>query len=472
MAKGWVKRWFPTRPGEKGSLLPILEVTPPSSIEKMHWRLPPSKSHAIRYVVLAAQSSQEVLLHNMTHAGQDVVSMRRCLSQMGVAFVDIDEHGERLEQPHNGDDQPASGTASWSVKGVGPGGLKAPISVLHAGNSGTSLRILMALASLQSTPIMLDGDASLRRRSYPSMLSSLRQFGVRVSHGIEQEGLPILVQGPAHVDRPLVLDVTHSSQPTTAWYLAAPSLPSSVPLRFDGQAVSRRHASLTKALCQTTGGATSEDVLEPWLPQFEGEEQTVPSDCSMMAFAFLMIRAKQVMVHLHDVPLPEDGLGHEVLLEIAGTVGIKVDGLVLKPTDTAKHVEVDLRDANDLITPLAAMLALGEGGRISGAPHAAFKETNRLTGTVALLKQFGLTAIQTDDGGLTVEGGQRLQTPTAVVETLDDHRMQMTALVLATACDDKVRIEGPTLHEVADPDAVERLRAAGVRIEESLHQPW
>ena len=170
--------------------------------------------------------------------------------------------------------------------------------------------------------------------------------------------------------------------------------------------------------------------------------------------------------------LPEDGLGHEVLLEIAGTVGIKVDGLVLKPTDTAKHVEVDLRDANDLITPLTAMLALGEGGRISGAPHAAFKETNRLTGTVALLKQFGLTAIQTDDGGLTVDGGQRLQTPTAVVETFDDHRMQMTALVLATACDDKVRIEGPTLHEVADPDAVERLRAAGVRIEESLHQPW
>ena len=472
MAKGWVKRWSPTHPGEKGSLLPVLEVHNKSSIEEMQWRLPPSKSHAIRCLVLAAQSSQDVLLHNMKHAGQDVVSMRRCLSQMGVKIIDVGEDGVEVHQPQNGDDQPAPGSASWKVKGVGPGGLKAPISVLHAGNSGTSLRILMALASLQATPIMLDGDASLRRRSYPSMLSSLRQLGVQVSHGVEEEGLPLLVQGPVRLNEPLVLDVTHSSQPTTAWYLSTPSLPSALQLRFEGEAVSRRHASLTQALCEATGAQPSDDMLEPWAPQFDRGTFTVPSDCSMLAFAFLMVNATKAVVHLHDVPAVEDGLGHEVLLDIAGQLGIDVDGLTLRPNDAGQGVQVDLRDANDLITPLAAMLALGGGGTITGAPHAAFKETNRLSGTVALLNQFGLNATQTEDGGLHVQGQQRLETPKAVVETFGDHRMQMTALVLATACDGKVKIEGPTLHEVADPDAVERLRAAGVHMEASLHQPW
>ena len=192
MAKPWVRRWSPTRRGEKGSLLPVLSIASTSSIDEVQWRLPPSKSHAIRWLALAAQSSQEVVLLNMAQAGQDVVSMRRCLSQMGVSIVDVDEGGAEVHQPENADDQPASGSVSWKVSGVGPGGLTSPISVLHAGNSGTSLRVLMALASLQSTPIMLDGDASLRSRRYPGMLSSLGQLGVQLSHGVEKEGLPLL----------------------------------------------------------------------------------------------------------------------------------------------------------------------------------------------------------------------------------------------------------------------------------------
>ena len=472
MAKPWVRRWSPTRRGEKGSLLPVLSIAPTSSIDEVQWRLPPSKSHAIRWLVLAAQSSQEVVLLNMAQAGQDVVSMRRCLSQMGVPIVDVDEGGTEILQPENADDQPASGSVSWKVSGVGPGGFTSPISVLHAGNSGTSLRVLMALASLQSTPIMLDGDASLRSRRYPGMLSSLQQLGVQLSHGVEKEGLPLLVQGPPSFNDALCIDVEHSSQPTTAWYLAAPSFPAPLTLRFEGDAVSRRHALLTKTMCETSGGRFSGDVLKPWTPRFENSELAIPSDCSMMAFAFLMVQATKSVVHLNDIPAPEDGLGHEVLLEIAESLGIEVDGTSLRSQPSTEDVQVDLRDANDLITPLAATLALGGGGVLLGAAHAAHKETNRLSGTVALLNQFGLRAKSLADGGLEVEGHQTLCTPSNVVETFGDHRMQMTALVLATACDGEVLVEGPTLHEVADPEAVQRLRDAGVAIEKRLHQPW
>ena len=139
--------------------------------------------------------------------------------------------------------------------------------------------------------------------------------------------------------------------------------------------------------------------------------------------------------------------------------------------DGAAAVEFDLKHANDLITPVAALLALGGGGSIRGAEHAAFKETDRTHGTVSLLAQFGLTSTY-ESGQLNVPGGQTVSQPTGLVETYGDHRMQMTALVLAMGCSSPVLIEGDDLHEVADPEAVERWQHLGVKVERVLHRPW
>ena len=58
------------------------------------------------------------------------------------------------------------------------------------------------------------------------------------------------------------------------------------------------------------------------------------------------------------------------------------------------------------------------------------------------------------------------------METYGDHRMQMTALVLAMGSPTPVLIEGDSLHEVADPEAIARWEAVGVNVEPVLHQPW
>jgi 3-phosphoshikimate 1-carboxyvinyltransferase len=472
MGKRWVKRWAPTRPGEKGSFIPVLKIQPNSSIEKITWRLPPSKSHAIRWLALAAQSKQEVTMRRMTNVGQDVISMRRSLGQMGVLIVDLDENGSRLDSSTNGDDQPHPLAVAWKIHGVGPQGLQPPVSVIHAGNSGTSLRILMALTSRFAVPIMLDGDASLRSRNYDGMISSLRAMGVECSKGSDKEGLPLLVKGPASSPGMLHLDVSTSSQPTTAWCLAAPGFQQPVNVVFEGEPVSRRHAGLTMSMCEATGASSFEGgSFAPWTPVIANAEVSVPADCSMLAFAFLAVQALKAKVELVERPKNEDGLGHEVLFEAATSLGIEIDGTTLIPGDGATIINLDLRDANDLITPLAATLALGGGGILTGAPHAAFKETNRLVGTCRLLEQFGLQATA-DDTGLRISGGQRLTSPSAPVETYGDHRMQMTALVLAAACDAEVMVVGPTLHEVADPEAVERLVNSGLHVEHALYRPW
>ncbi|MGB1766276.1 MAG: hypothetical protein ACPHJE_02725, partial [Poseidonia sp.] len=89
----------------------------------------------------------------------------------------------------------------------------------------------------------------------------------------------------------------------------------------------------------------------------------------------------------------------------------------------------------------------------------------------ALLEQFGLRS-SFEEGELVVVGGQRLQQPKGLVETYGDHRMQMTALVLAMGCTSTVLVEGSDLHEVADPEGVDRWKEAGVGVKAVLHQPW
>lgn len=472
MGKAWVKRWSPSVKDGMGSLIPALVITPIASIEKVPWRLPPSKSHAIRWLALGAQSRQNITLNGMGDAGQDIVSMRRCLSQMGVSISDLDGEGRPLEVPSNHDDQPAEGSETWLIQGVGPHGLKPPVSVLHAGNSGTALRILMALCARFDVPVMVDGDASLRSRNHQMMVDSLVAMGVRVSHGTDVEGLPLLVEGPWNPPSELHLDVSTSSQPTTAWLLASPALSKALGIVDVGEGVSLRHSGLTRDLCKQTGAAPGLDEgdIEPWTPSVDAGVD-IPRDASMLAFAFLAARVTGGIIEIESMPKPSDAIGHEILLDLAEPFGLSMEAGRISPKTSGELTEVDLRHANDLITPLAALLALGQGGRIVGAQHAAFKETDRTHGTVALLEQFGLSSSFVG-GELVVEGEQRLQQPEGLVETFGDHRMQMTALVLAMGCTKPVLVEGAELHKVADPEGVSRWRDVGVGIEAVLHQPW
>jgi len=93
--------------------------------------------------------------------------------------------------------------------------------------------------------------------------------------------------------------------------------------------------------------------------------------------------------------------------------------------------ELDLRDESDVITPAAALLALVRGGRITGAAHSRGKESDRILRTVEMLAAFGMASNATDDG-IEIPGGQVPARPESPVETHGDHRIAMTAMVLAS----------------------------------------
>ena len=140
-------------------------------------------------------------------------------------------------------------------------------------------------------------------------------------------------------------------------------------------------------------------------------------------------------------------MGNEILLELLEKLGFNKDAEIFTPNSDSEYLEVNLRDANDLITPICALLALGSGGKITGSSHAAHKESNRLEKTVELLANFGLNCDLTPDG-IIVEGNQKLVQPSRIIRTYADHRLAMTAMALATKTG--ASIETPDLCQVSD----------------------
>ena len=368
----------------------LLEIEP--SILSGTLRLPPSKSHSMRWLTLASMDESPTRIE-MWEIGEDVQAMIVCLTNLGI---------------------------KWDGMTMTGGDLKPSNSVLDCQNSGTALRFLIAQAATCGFPITLDGDASLRARSSLHLVESL---GISAQSLSENSEYPLQLTGP-FTAKSVNIDVSKTSQFHSAMMLMAPRT-NGFKINTHGEAVSRKHSDLTWDLCKKTGAVIPG---EPWVVNCP--DVVIPSDASMMAFAKL------------------SGLDVENAPEVVDSIGHDLDNKFL-------------RDSNDLITPMAAWLALGEGGTISGAKHAAFKESNRITKTAELLSKFGITSTINDDG-ITVLGGQKPVRPQGIVETFDDHRIQMTAILLASICGGI--IEGATLHKVAWPSFLEQLVNLGLKV--------
>lgn len=468
MARAWVKRWTTSGKDHRRNDLRILRIHPRTQSSAIEWRLPPSKSHLIRALALFAQTSQSITLHNVASSGDDVRAMRNCLAQLGVHFDDYDADGNHLSQTNPMELGPHPESQKWVLHGVGVTGFRRPASVLNAANSGTALRILAGLVARMDGPVMLDGDQSLRRRDSEPLWDSLRQAGVDVSMGQGSERLPVILSGPwkpEHLGSGISLDISQSSQPLSSWMLASSCLPVKVKLNLEGKAVSSRHSKLTSDMIETTGGSVvfDEDAcfLEPWNPVCQ-ESYTVPGDASMASFAVLAAFCFSSEINLQGWPGKEDAIGHEILYDSSIDFGIAWESDVLRVAGTKEPVHLNVTDSNDILPPMSALLALGGGGTITGAAHAAHKESNRLVRTVELLSHFGLKATLLPDG-IQVEGGQVPKRPIEPVPTFEDHRLFMTAVLLA--CKTGGEVLGQTLHHVADEAFIQRLLDAGVNIQ-------
>jgi len=387
------------------------------SIPEMHlsgsheWSLPPSKSHIIRWLTMISQSNSTCLIKLKKSPGADVNSMAECLQEMGVN-VERNKDGWLVTPPKQG--------------------LSAPNIGLDCGNSGTSARVLSALVATMGEKVKLDGDESLQARS-SSLGKILRDLQVNV----DSDSLPVVVNGK--MKGGATVDVSKSSQPLSALILASPSLEEAIEIHVEGEAVSRGYLGMTFDIARSCGcpiEMSSQLILEPWNVN-PPHEIDIPPELSLFPMAILL-------------ELLHEGLHLQTELATYDPLLL----LAFDAIDRANGSEVDLRDASDLVTPAAVWMALGEGGSITGIPHARGKESDRILRTVELLQAFGMSSEETEEG-LVIPGGQTPSAPNEAVQTHMDHRLAMVAMILASKVGGE--IVDAEICEISHPGFIQQL---------------
>jgi 3-phosphoshikimate 1-carboxyvinyltransferase len=135
--------------------------------------VPGDKSISHRALILAALASGESRIEGLG-LGADVRSTILCLEALG-ASIEIDEDECRAV-----------------VRG---GQLREPASLLDAGNSGTTLRLLLGVAAGIPGLAILTGDDTLRRRPMLRVVVPLREMGADVDGRAHGDLAPLAVRG-------------------------------------------------------------------------------------------------------------------------------------------------------------------------------------------------------------------------------------------------------------------------------------
>ena len=354
--------------------------------EEQVWRLPPSKSHLIRWLLLASRSEGSTQLKFDSKAGKDAYSMLYCLKSLGV---NIEENAD-----------------GWTVYGES---YIIPDEVLNCGNSATTLRLLAPLVASLGETVTLDSDENLNSRDHSSMLEMLKNAGVSVEEYNESRVLPLKLKGPIS-ESIIEIDTSLSSQVLSGLILSSCTINREIQVITTGKAVSQDYLNLSIELAMQCGMPTFDGKLRPWKP-IAPKVVKIPVEASLQAMTILMSICHQIEVKTPGLEIGQ-GLGN-----------INLDAQISR--------RIDISQSIDVISPLAAIMCMGDGGEIIGAAHARHKESDRIKHTVEMLSSFGLECEATDEG-LRMKGGQQPHRPQNIVNCHGDHRLFMCAAILAS----------------------------------------
>ncbi len=411
-------------------------------------RVPGDKSISHRALMLGAIAQGETQIQGLL-LGEDPRSTALCFRAMGAEISDLN-------------------TQLVRVQGIGLGKLKEPVDVLNAGNSGTTMRLMLGLlASHPGRLFVVTGDSSLRSRPMSRVTKPLQQMGAQI-WGREGGSLaPLAIQGqtlqPIHYHSPIA-----SAQVKSCILLAG--------LMAQGQttvtepAISRDHS---ERMLQAFGAELSLDpethsVTITGDAQLHGQTVIVPGDISSAAFwlvAGAIVPNSELLIENVGVNPTRTGvlealamMGADIQLENQRVVtgepvaDLRVRSSSLKGCTLAGDLIPRLIDEIPILA-VAAVFAQGTTV-IRDAAELRVKESDRIAVTATQLNQLGAKVTELPDG-LEITGGTPL-TGTDV-DSHADHRIAMSLAIAALNATGTTTIHGAEAAAISYPDFITTL---------------
>ena len=368
-----------------------------------------------------------------------------------------------------------SGRLTGVVHGPIPSVPDAQPVAVDCGNSGTTLRLLAGLAAGAGRHVVLDGDASLRRRPVGRIMGPLAAMGVTCD-AREDRFPPLTVHGSTVREVRWESPVA-SAQVKSAVLLAA--VAGQVTAEVVSPAASRDHTE--RMLLH--GGVPVETRIDddgrehvrvtPGRPTFTA--LSAPRDPSAAAFWHVAAACGAGTVATRDLCLNPGRTGAlDVLKEMGADVRVTGERVVdgepvgdvtvapgtLSGAEVAGALVVRCLDELPVLALAGAMST--DGLVVRDAEELRVKESDRIGVLAATLRSLGIDITEQHDG-FVVPGGQRPRGGT--VDAHGDHRIAMTAAVAACIGTAPVHITGFSAVGTSYPGFLSDLSRLGGRAE-------
>ncbi|MEX0927848.1 MAG: 3-phosphoshikimate 1-carboxyvinyltransferase [Balneolales bacterium] len=417
----------------------IQTVFPASSLNGTVF-IPPDKSIAHRSALFAALAEGTSGISNYSLAADPQTTLN-CIRQLGVR---VEADGPNVR-----------------VYGKGRFALETPSGEVDCGNSGTTMRLLSGIVAGSGMEATLTGDHSLTNRTMKRILDPLRMMGAPVS---AREGMYAPLRFSKHGGlKSLNYELPIASAQLKSCILLA-GLFSSEETTVIEKMESRNHTEeLLKLRTDRRNGCkviySSSASLVPL------QNYAVPGDFS--ASAFWMVAGS-----IHDdahIILPAVGINpsRTAVLNILQRMGadIKLHDQRKQGNEPIADIEIrkaglkaitlspsDIPNCIDELPVLAVAMLFAEGrSEFRKASELRHKECDRLSAMAGMLQKVNAEFTEHADG-LTIFGNPEFTSQGARFESLHDHRIAMSAAVLASKCSSASVVEDAECTAISYPD--------------------
>lgn len=355
------------------------------------------------------------------------------------------------------------------VKGIGLQNLQEPLDVLNAGNSGTTIRLMMGLLAGQRDRFFcVTGDESLRSRPMARVIQPLSQMGAEIRGRQGNTRAPLAISGRSLQPIRYVSPIA-SAQVKSSILLAG--------LTCEGQttvvepALSRDHSErMFRAFgAKLTVNPEEISVTVEGPAELTGQPVVVPGDISSAAFwlvAAAIVPDSDLLIENVGVNPTRTGI-LEALQQMEAQITLENERIVAgEPVADLRVRSSNLQAIEiggsliprliDEVPILAVAAAFAKGTTIiRDAEELRVKESDRIAVMASELGRMGATISERPDG-LEITGGAALTG--ATVDSYTDHRIAMSLAIAALQAKGQTQIQQAEAAAVSYPDFVPTLQ--------------
>lgn len=418
------------------------------------------KSISHRALMLGSQVLGTTKIHGLLE-GQDVLCTASAMNSLGVS-TKRDSQG------------------TWSVTGVGVGGLAESPDVLDMGNSGTSTRLLMGLVTPYNFTTFFTGDDSLKSRPMARVITPLSEIGAQFQ-AREGNRLPLALKG-TKTPMPITYKLpVASAQVKSAILLAGLNTPGITTviekeptrdhtenmLEYFGFDIKRQKLDDGSLSVSVTGQPHQK------LGEYEIFVPADPSSAAFLAVAACICPGSDLIIRNVCINPLRTGL-FTTLIEMGAKIEFINERIVVGEAVADIHVKYGKLKAVTVpatrapsmideypILAVAAAFAKGETAML-GLSELRVKESDRLSAILAALTACGVNA-RADGDNLYVKGESAPKGGTTVTTNFD-HRIAMAFLIMGMASKQPITVDDATAIATSFPNFSELCNSLGARI--------